>query len=110
MVIESFSRKVLRSGMLNTIVAAGFFSTLIFFILNTHLFTPLEMVFGTIIATIAFKGLSNIMLSLVILLYNLQNNQEARHFKVEEEKLDLLMNELKMRDAKQKTVKPSSSK
>lgn len=110
MVIENFSRRVVGSGILNTYVATGFFSILIFFILNSHLFTPLEMMFGTIIVTIALKGISNIMLSLVILLFNLENSKDQQQFKVAEDRLDLLLNELSMKEAKVKTVKTSQIK
>ena len=105
MVIENFSHKVMSSGVFHTYIAIGFFATLIFFILNAQLFTPLEMVFGTILVTIALKGMSNIMFSLIILLYDLQNNQEEQEFKLVEDRLDLLMNELKMQEAKVKTTK-----
>ena len=63
------------------------------------------MMFGTIIVTIAFKGMSNIMLSLIILLYNLQKNEDLQQFKIAEDKLDYLMHEMQMQEAKQKASK-----
>ena len=105
MVIENFSQKVLHSGLLNTYIATGFFMTLIFFVINSHLFTPFEMMFGTIIVTVALKGISNMMLSLVILLFNLENTKERTELGVAEDRLDLLLNELKMKEAKVRAAK-----
>ncbi len=105
MVIENFSRKMASSGIFNTYIATGFFATLIFFILNSHLFTPMEMMFGTIVITIALKGISNIMLSLIILLFDLQSSYDEQQFKVSEDRLNLLVHELQMKQAKLKTSK-----
>ncbi len=105
MVIEQFSRKVLNSGVLDTFVATGFFSILIFFTLNSHLYTPLEMVFGTILVTIAFKGVSNMMFSLVILLFDLENVQAEQELKVTEDKLDLLLNEMQLSESRLRSEK-----
>jgi hypothetical protein len=104
MIVEKFSEKIVKSGIFNTFIATGFFAILIFFVLNSDFFTPLEMTIGTIIVTIVLKGLSNIMFSLMILLFDLQNNQEEYTFKEEEEKLNFLMNELSLQEAKSKTV------
>jgi hypothetical protein len=109
MEIEVFARKIMSSGILNIYIAAGFFATLIFFILNSHMFTPLEMTFGTIIITIALKGVSNIMLSLIILLFDLEDNQSEHKFRLAEEKLDLLINEMKMQEATMKSVKVNNN-
>ncbi len=96
MVIQNFSRQIIEGGIFRAYIAAGFFATLIFFVLNSHLFTPFEMMFGTIIVTIAFKGISNMMISLVILLFNLQGTHDEQAFKIAEDKLDLLMHQMKM--------------
>ena len=109
MVIENFSHKIIHSGVFNTYIATGFFGTLIFFILNSHLFTPLEMMFGTIIVTITLKGISNIMISLVILLFDLKNTKDEQQFKTSEDKLDLLLNEMQMQEAQIKTAKVISN-
>ena len=105
MVIENFSKKVLYSGLFNTYIATGFFATLIFFVINSHLFTPFEMMFGTIIVTVALKGISNMMLSLIILLFNLENTKEKYDLHIAEDKLDLLMNEIKMKEARVRASK-----
>ena len=104
MVIESFSQKVVASGIFHTYIATGFFGTLIFFIINADLFTPLEMTFGTILITIALKGVSNMMLSLVILLFNLKNTHEKHNFKTAADKLELLVNELQLQDTRLKSA------
>jgi len=109
MVIEQFSRKVLNSGVLDTFVATGFFSILIFFTLNSYLYTPLEMMFGTVLVTIAFKGVSNMMFSLIILLFDLENAQAEQELKIAEDKLDLLLNEMKMTEARLKSEKSNAN-
>ncbi len=103
MVIENFSRKVISSGVFNSFIATGFFATLIFFIFNSHLFTPFEMMFGIVLVTIALKGISNIMFSLIILLFDLKGDRDAHHFKVAEDKLGLLIHEMQMKEAKAKS-------
>ncbi len=96
MVIQNFSQQIIHSRVFSTYIAAGFFATLIFFVLNAHLFTPFEMMFGTVIVTIALKGISNMMISLVILLFNLQDTHDEQSFKIAEDKLDLLIHQMKM--------------
>jgi hypothetical protein len=107
MVIENFSREMINSTIFRTYIATGFFAILIFFILNSHIFTPYEMVLGTIIATIALKGISNIMISAIILLFDLQSTKDEYALKLAEDKLDLLMNQMKTRSAK--TVQPNTN-
>ncbi len=104
MLIESFSQKVIASGIFHTYIATGFFATLIFFIINADLFTPWEMTFGTIVITIALKGVSNMMLSLVILLYNLKHTHEKHNFKTSADKLELLVNELQLQETRLKAA------
>jgi hypothetical protein len=99
MVVESFSHRVVSSGVFNMYIATGFFATLIFFVLNSHIFTPLEMTLGTVAITILLKGVSNIMFSLIVLLFDLKKNNEEIEFKKSEEKLDLLVNEMRMKMA-----------
>ena len=105
MVIQNFSHQIINSVVFRTYIAAGFFATLIFFILNSHLFTPFEMMFGTIIVTIALKGIANMMISLVILLFNLQSTKEESAFKIAEDKLDFLMNQMKINTVESKNSK-----
>lgn len=98
MVVERFSQNVLNSGLFRLYIATGFFATLIFFIFNAELFTPLEMILGIIGVTIILKGLSNIMLSLVISLFSLDNKRAEFDFRYNEEKIDSMLNELTVND------------
>jgi hypothetical protein len=95
----------MKSGLFHTYIATGFFAILIFFILNSHLYTPLEMLYGTILVTILLKAVSNIMFSLVILLYDFKNTHDMHEIKIAEDKLDLLVNEMQMREAELKSIK-----
>ena len=99
MVIEKFSRKMIDSGILNTYVAAVFFFTVIFFVLNSSSFTPIEMMFGIVCVTIIFKGVANIMLSMTISLVNLENQQDNLEFKKSSDNLDSLVNDLAIQEA-----------
>jgi len=99
MVIEKFSRKMLESRIFNTYVATVFFSTLIFFVINSSVFTPLEMMFGIVTATILFKGVANIMLSMTISLVSLDNEQDSVAFKKDSDNLESLVNDLAIQEA-----------
>ena len=99
MVVERFSQTVVNSGIFRLYIATGFFAVLIFFVLNSELYTPLEMIAGVIGVTIILKGLSNMMLSLVILLFNLDNKQRELDFQYQSEKIDILLNELSIQES-----------
>lgn len=99
MVVEKFSQGVLNSGVLRLYIATGFFATLIFFVINSDLFTPLEMLFGIVAVTIVLKGISNIMLSLIIALFSLDNKRSELEFKHNSDKIDALLAELTIQDA-----------
>ncbi len=104
MLVENFSQKVLRSNIINTYVATAFFASLIFFVINANAYTPLEMLTGVILVTVAFKGISNMMLSLVILLYNLNGKEKSIEFEEATSKINSLLNDLSLQQAKLKTV------
>lgn len=99
MIVEKFSQSVINSGIFRLYIATGFFATLIFFVINADLYTPLEMIFGIIGVTIVLKGVSNMMLSLIILLFNLDSKREELDFKYNEEKINAMMAELGVQDA-----------
>lgn len=99
MVVERFSQSVINSGVFRLYIATGFFATLIFFVVNADLYTPLEMIFGIIAVTIVLKGVSNMMLSLIILFFNLDNKSKELDFKYNEEKINAMMAELGVQDA-----------
>ena len=105
MLVEDFSSRVLRSNIVKTYVATAFFATLIFFILNANSYTPLEMMIGIVLVTIAFKGVSNMMLSLVILLFNLQRKDDSLEFEKSASNVNSLLNDLSLQQAKLKQTK-----
>lgn len=98
MIIERFSQTVINSGIFKLYIATGFFATLIFFTVNADLFTPIEMILGIILVTIVLKGVSNIMLSLIISLFSLDNKRSEFDFKYNEEKIQVMLNELSVKD------------
>ena len=98
MIIERFSQTVINSGLFRFYVATGFFATLIFFTINADLFTPMEMILGIILVTICLKGVSNMMLSLIISLFSLDNKRNEFDFKYNEEKIQVMLNELTVKD------------
>jgi len=110
MVIERFSRKMLDSGIFDTYVAAVFFSSVIFFVLNASSFTPIEMMLGIVFATIVFKGLANIMLSMTISLVSLDNQHDSLEFKKSSDELDSLVNDLAIQEASIQSNKTNNSK
>ncbi len=99
MVVEKFSQSVVNSGIFRLYIATGFFATLIFFVINADLYTPIEMIFGIIGVTVILKGVSNMMFSLIILLFNLDNKRTELNFKYNEEKIDAMLAELNVQDA-----------
>ena len=98
MIIERFSQTVINSGIFRLYIATGFFATLIFFVVNAELFTPFEMILGTILITIVLKGMSNLMLSLIISLFSLDNKRSEFDFKYNEEKIQVMLNELSVKE------------
>ncbi len=105
MVVERFSQNILNSGIFRFYIATGFFATLIFFTINADLFTPFEMLLGIILITVVLKGISNMMLSLIISLFNLDNKRSEFDFKYNEEKIQIMLNELAVKDIIDANVK-----
>jgi len=98
-VVERFSQGVINSGVFKIYIATGFFATLIFFVINADLFTPVEMIVGIIGVTVALKGITNMMLSLIILLFNFDNKQAQLDFEYNSEKIDTILAELAIKEA-----------
>jgi len=107
MVVEKFSQSVINSGLFRLYIGTGFFATLIFFVINADLYTPMEMLFGIIGVTVILKGVSNMMLSLIILLFSLDNKKEELNFKYNEDKIDAMLAELGVQDAQNLNNQPS---
>ncbi|BFU77699.1 hypothetical protein ALC152_09140 [Arcobacter sp. 15-2] len=99
MIVEKFSIKILQSRIFDIYVATVFFASAIFFVLNSSIFTPLEMMFGIVFSTIIFKGVANIMLSMTISLINLDNQHDLNEFKKSSDDLESLVNDLAIQEA-----------
>ena len=101
--IEKFSNVVIRSNIVNTYVATAFFATLIYFIINANLYTPLEMIIGVMLVTITFKGIANLMFSYVIALFKFDNDENAKAFDEVTLRVDGLLNELALQESQLKS-------
>lgn len=102
--IENFSNVIIRSNLINIYVAAAFFATLIYFTINSNLYTPLEMIIGVMLVTIAFKGVANLMFSSIIALFKYDNRDEVGNFDEVATRVDGLLNELSLQEAQLKAV------
>jgi len=109
MVVERFSQNVINSGIFRLFIASGFFATVIFFVVNADFFTPIEMIFGIIGVTIILKGISNIMLSMIISFFSLENKRNELDFKYNEEKIDSLLSELNIQEVLSSNKKNNST-
>jgi hypothetical protein len=103
--VEEFSNKVLKSKIIDTYVATAFFAVVIFFTLNADIYTPVEMLFGVIFVTVAFKGLSHMMIALIILLYDFDNKKEAIELGEVSSRINGLLNDLSLQQTKIKAQK-----
>jgi len=103
--VEEFSNKVFRSKIIDTYVGTAFFASLIFFVLNADIYTPFEMIFGVVFVTIAFKGLSHMMIALIILLFNFDTKKESIEFSEMSAKINGLLNDLTLQQTKIKSQK-----
>lgn len=99
MVIEKFSQNIINSGILRLYIATGFFGSLIFFVINADLFTPIEMIFGIVAVTVVLKGIANIMLALLVGLFSLDNKRDELEFKHNTDKIDSLLADLTIQES-----------
>ena len=58
----------------------------------------MEMILGIILVTIVLKGVSNMMLSLIVSFFSLDNKRNEFDFKYNEERVQVLLNELTVKD------------
>jgi hypothetical protein len=107
---NEFSKRLLKSKIFDTYVATVFFGTIIFFVLNATYYTPIEMIFWIVFVTILFKGLANIMISMVIALINLSNEQEKAEFEKSAGDLESLVNDLSIQEAAVQSSKTNENK
>lgn len=105
MIIEKFTQNILNSGLFRLYIASGFFGTVVFFVLNSNLYSPLEMIIGVIVVTIALKGITNLMLSMIILFFNLENKKEEMNFKYNTRNIESLLNELSLKESSTEAAK-----
>jgi hypothetical protein len=110
MVVERFSKTIIQSKIFDTYVAAVFFATIIFFVLNSGYFSPFEMIVWVIVVTIGFKGIANLMLSLTISLVNLDNTQNLIDFEKSSSKLESLVSDLAIQEAAVQSAKNTTKK
>lgn len=102
MVVERFSQSVLNSGILRFYTAAGFFATLIFFVLHADNFTAIEMFMWIVLVTVACKGIANLMLSLIILLFDLDNKKSEMDFEKISADVDAMLAQFSMQENSKK--------
>ncbi len=107
---HEFSKRLLQSRIFDTYVATVFFGTVIFFVLNATYYTPIEMIFWIVFVTILFKGLANIMISMVIALINLSNEQDRAEFEKSAGDLESLVNDLSIQEAAVQSSKTNENK
>lgn len=93
MVVEKFSQNLINVGVFKIYIAVGFFSTLIFFIFNSELFSPMQMFFGAVLITLALKGVSNLMLSYIVENFSLEKKKLDFEEKYSEDKINLILNQ-----------------
>ena len=105
--VERFARGVINSGVLDFYIAMTFFATVIFFVLNVHLYTPMEILLWTFIVTVGAKGFANLMLGLLISLYDLSKVEEKNNFNQESEKINQMISELKLQEIEKSNNKQS---
>ncbi len=105
MLVERFAKDMVQSDVFKMYIGAGFFGTMIFFVFNAHIYTPYEMLLGTILVTIGLKGISNMMISLLILLFNLKSGSDKNIHKIAEDRINLLLHQLEIKEAELKLTK-----
>lgn len=108
MLVESFTNRLLTSKIIDMYVATAFFATLVYFIFNAHSYTPIEMMFGVVLVTIAFKGLAHLMVSMIVLFYDFDNKKESASFNESVSKIDGLLNDLALQRTKVKSQQNES--
>jgi hypothetical protein len=100
-VVERFSQNLINTGIFKIYIAIGFFATIIFFTFNSELFSPLQMLFGAILVTVTLKGFSNLMLSFIVNNFSLDQKRMEFDNRYNEDKINLLLNQLVVKDIKE---------
>jgi hypothetical protein len=102
--IEKFSNVLAQSKLVDTYVATAFFAILIYFVINSNLYTPIEMIFTIIFVTITFKGIANLMFSYIIYLYSNDSNNDSKEFDEVNTRINGLLSELSLQEAQLKSL------
>lgn len=105
MVVERFSQSLINSGLFRLYVAAAFFATSIFFVINADWFSPMEMIIGIVGATLLFKSIGNLMMSMIISFFSLENKEQELDYKYNVEKIDALLSQLSVQEANKQNEK-----
>ena len=108
MIIEKFSRQVLKVGLFHTYVAVGFFAILIFFIINVEYYTAYEIIIGTIFFTVLLKGITQLMFSMIILLFRLDNKKQELIYEEKKQECEKLMGEIQLFEVNKELDKEKS--
>lgn len=99
---------MINSGLFRFYVATAFFATLIFFVVNADWFTPMEMIIGVMAATITFKSIGNLMLSMIISLFSLENKEQELDYNYNVDKIDAMLSELSVQEVQNQNDKKKS--
>jgi hypothetical protein len=108
MVIEKFSKQILKVGLFHTYIATGFFASLIFFIVNMEYYTAYEMMIGTIFFTVLLKGITQLMFSMIILLFKLDNKKQELIYEEKRQECEKLIGEIKLFEVNKELEKEKS--
>jgi hypothetical protein len=100
MIVEKFFDNIVQSRIIDAYVATAFIATSIFFIINISLYTPTEILMSIIFVTLAFKGLAHLMVSFIIMFFDLKEKEESVELQQQLTKLDSLVDELSLQQAK----------
>ena len=98
--VEKFFIKIIKTKFIDFYVATAFFATVVFFILNISLYTPSEILMWIIIVTLTFKGLAHLIVSIIIMFFDLKQIEQNLEYKKQLNKLETLVNELSIQQTK----------
>jgi hypothetical protein len=110
MIVEKFFNAILKSKIIDIYVAIAFIATAVFFIMNISLYTPFEILVGIVLVTLSFKGLAYLMVSFVIMFFDLKQKEDSVQLQQKLAKLDSLVDELALQQTKLKNNKITNHK
>jgi len=110
MIVEKFFNAILKSKIIDIYVAIAFIATAVFFIMNISSYTPFEILVGIVLVTLSFKGLAYLMVSFVIMFFDLKQKEDSVQLQQKLAKLDSLVDELALQQTKLKNNKITNHK